>query len=197
MRADSGAPRRVAHAGDRRGPADPGGTPKSGSTAQGLALGGGSRGGASSQPLPVRRNGRRVRRARPARATSRRAGESRGGAALRTRPTPRLRRSQTSCGDERGFIVVATQGRGDLAALRAALLSPADSSRSWAAAGRPQAFALPSPRRGPTAAAGRRCAHRRAAIGAIAPEEIALSILAEIIEYRRRPVRPGPAMATA
>lgn len=100
--------------------------------------------------------------------------------------------------DERGFIVVATQGRGDRAALHAALLSTARyvafvGSRKKAAS-LCAALALEGVPR-------ERLSLLRApaglAIGAIAPEEIALAILAEIIEYRRRPVRPGPAMATA
>jgi xanthine dehydrogenase accessory factor len=92
--------------------------------------------------------------------------------------------------DERGYVVVATQGHGDRAALRAALLSPA----TYVAfvGSRKKAAIL----RGALAGDGvpeERLAALRApaglAIGAIGPEEIALAVLAEIIQVRRQPVR--------
>jgi xanthine dehydrogenase accessory factor len=92
--------------------------------------------------------------------------------------------------DERGFVVVATQGRGDRDALRQALMSPARyvafvGSRRKAASLRTMLAADGVP--------DDRLAALRApaglAIGAIGPEEIALSVLAEIVQVRRRPVR--------
>ena len=96
--------------------------------------------------------------------------------------------------DERGCVVVATQGRGDRAALRAALLAPAPyvafvGSRKKAAILRAALLAdgLPAVRlEALRAPAG-------LAIGAIGPEEIALSVLAEIVQFRRQPVRNTPA----
>ncbi len=91
------------------------------------------------------------------------------------------------------FVVVSTQGRGDEAALRAALASETDyiafvGSRKKAAALRAALAAD-----GLDAA---RLAQVKAPagldLGAITPEEIAVSILAEIIAARRRH-RPGAA----
>ncbi len=89
------------------------------------------------------------------------------------------------------YIVVATQGAGDLAALSAALEHPAQGvafvgSKRKAASLRAQL-------------AGKISAERLDAlkapagldIGAITPEEIALSILAELIAWRRQPQRAG------
>jgi xanthine dehydrogenase accessory factor len=91
------------------------------------------------------------------------------------------------------FIIVATQGRGDRAALREALLS-----------GAPY-VALIASRRKATALKGRLVedgipadlvARLRAPagldLGAITPEEIALAILADIIRERRRGAREAP-----
>jgi xanthine dehydrogenase accessory factor len=85
------------------------------------------------------------------------------------------------------YVVVATQGQGDAAALAAAISSGA---RYVALVGsRRKAAAL----RGALAAKG--FAQQRLAaivcpagldIGAVTPEEIALSILAQVVEYRRR-----------
>ena len=88
------------------------------------------------------------------------------------------------------YIVIATQGRGDEAALAAALAAPA---RQVAFVGsHRKAAAL---RRSLAARGGDR--QRLAAIrspaglniGAVTPEEIALAILAEIVELRRRGAR--------
>ena len=102
--------------------------------------------------------------------------------------------SQTVADGERGFIVVATQGRGDLAALRAALASPAEfvafvGSRRKTAALRD---ALAKEGVPPARLAALR-APAGLAIGAIGPEEIALSILAEVIQARRRESRGASA----
>jgi xanthine dehydrogenase accessory factor len=92
------------------------------------------------------------------------------------------------------YIVVATQGRSDEAALTAALAAPA---RYVAFVGsHRKAAAL----RNELAAKGvnrdRLDALRSPAgldIGAVTPEEIALSIVAEIVELRRRGARTAPA----
>ena len=102
--------------------------------------------------------------------------------------------SQTVADGERGFIVVATQGRGDLAALRAALASPAEyvafvGSRRKTAALR-DALAKEGV---PLARLTALRAPAGLAIGAIGPEEIALSILAEVIQARRREARGASA----
>ena len=90
-------------------------------------------------------------------------------------------------GTERGFIVIATQGKGDSAALRAVVETPTPylafvGSRKKAAVLKEalatsgvDAFHLERIR----APAG-------LDIGAITPDEIAFSIIAEIIEFRRR-----------
>jgi xanthine dehydrogenase accessory factor len=85
------------------------------------------------------------------------------------------------------WVVIATQGRGDVAALRAALdrdlahLAFVGSRKKWASlAARLAAEGAP---------AGRLARVRSPAgldIGAILPEEIALSILAEVVSLRRR-----------
>jgi len=85
------------------------------------------------------------------------------------------------------FIVVATQGRGDAAALRAALAADADyvafvGSRKKAAAMK-EALAADGVDRARLDAIK---APAGLDLGAITPEEIAISILAEIIAARRR-----------
>lgn len=89
------------------------------------------------------------------------------------------------------YIVVATQGAGDLAALGAALAHPARGvafvgSRRKAASLRAQLADKVGKKRldALKAPAG-------LDIGAITPEEIALSILAELIAWRRQPQRAG------
>jgi len=85
------------------------------------------------------------------------------------------------------YIVVATQGRGDEAALAAALAAPArhvafvGSHRKAAALRASLAAKDANPKRLSTL-------HSPAGldIGAVTPEEIALSILAEIVQVRRR-----------
>ena len=90
-------------------------------------------------------------------------------------------------GEGERYIVIATQGRGDEAALAAALAAPAryvafvGSHRKAAALRRSLAAKGIDP--------ARLDALRSPAgldIGAVTPEEIALSILAEIVELRRR-----------
>lgn len=97
-------------------------------------------------------------------------------------------------GAARRFVVVSTQGKGDEAALQAALAVDAD-YRGFVGSGRKIA-AL----RDTLAAAGigeelldSVKAPAGLDIGAITPEEIALSILAEITQLRRRGQRAGSA----
>lgn len=91
------------------------------------------------------------------------------------------------------YIVVATQGRGDEAALSAALAAPA---RHVAFVGsHRKAAALRASLTAKGADAERLAALHSPAgldIGAVTPEEIALSILAEIVELRRRGQRGAP-----
>ncbi|MGI9384444.1 MAG: XdhC family protein, partial [Methyloligellaceae bacterium] len=95
----------------------------------------------------------------------------------------------------RDAVVVATQGKRDREALKAALLSPAGyvgmvGSRTKIATLLEQLGSeIPSTRKA--------VLHGPAGldIGAIDPEEIALSILAEIVQERRRSVRASPALA--
>jgi xanthine dehydrogenase accessory factor len=92
------------------------------------------------------------------------------------------------------YIVVATQGKGDEAALAAALAAPArhvafvGSHRKAAALGAALAAKGADPAR-------LSALHSPAGldIGAVTPEEIALSILAEIVQVRRRGQRGGGA----
>jgi xanthine dehydrogenase accessory factor len=88
------------------------------------------------------------------------------------------------------FIVVSMQGNGDNAALKAALSAKADyigfvASRRKAAALRDKLSAEGVP----AAAFERLHAPAGLDLGAITPEEIALSILAEIITIRRHGIR--------
>ena len=92
-----------------------------------------------------------------------------------------------SCTEAQRFVVVATQGKGDEAALRVAVQTEAAyhafvGSRRKMAALREKLIAQGSMPPGSTAS-------RRPAgldLGAITPEEIAMSILAEITVERRR-----------
>ncbi len=87
----------------------------------------------------------------------------------------------------KGFIVVATQGKGDSAALRAALEAP--SAYAAFVGSRKKAEALRKELADDGFDAGRLAAFKAPAgldIGAITPDEIALSILAEVVEVRRR-----------
>jgi xanthine dehydrogenase accessory factor len=88
------------------------------------------------------------------------------------------------------YTVIATQGRGDEAALAAALAAPA---RHVAFVGsHRKAAALRQSLAAKGGDAGRLAAVRSPAglnIGAVTPEEIALSILADIVELRRRGAR--------
>jgi xanthine dehydrogenase accessory factor len=90
------------------------------------------------------------------------------------------------------FVVVATQGRGDEAALRAALASGA--ARIAFVGSRAKFAALSQRLQSDGIAAGRLAAVAAPAgldIHAITPEEIALSILAQIIGWRRAGRRDG------
>lgn len=91
---------------------------------------------------------------------------------------------------ERAFIVVATQGKRDAEALAEALASPAAyvafiGSRRKAAALKARLIEQGLPAKG----VARLRAPAGLDIGAITPEEIALSILAEIVVERRRGLR--------
>jgi xanthine dehydrogenase accessory factor len=90
-------------------------------------------------------------------------------------------------GTDHGFVVIATQGKGDSAALKAAIQAP---SKYLAFVGsRKKAASLKSDlvESGLDAALFDRIrAPAGLDIGAITPDEIAFSIIAEIIEYRRR-----------
>lgn len=92
-----------------------------------------------------------------------------------------------------GFVVVATQGRGDEVALRAALASGA---ARIAFVGSRAKFAALSQRLQSDGIAPARLANVAAPAGldihAITPEEIALSILAQIVGWRRAGRRGGP-----
>lgn len=86
-----------------------------------------------------------------------------------------------------GFIVVATQGKGDSAALKAALTAP--SAYAAFVGSRKKAEALRKELAEAGFDGGRLNAFKAPAgldIGAVTPDEIALSILAEVIEARRR-----------
>jgi xanthine dehydrogenase accessory factor len=94
----------------------------------------------------------------------------------------------------RRFVVISTQGRGDEAALRAALVVEAEylafvGSRKKAEVLKAKLLAAGIP--------AERLAKLKApaglALGAITPDEIALSILAEIVTVRRRGVPREPA----
>ncbi|WP_074221593.1 XdhC family protein [Rhodovulum sp. ES.010] len=91
------------------------------------------------------------------------------------------------------FVVVATQGKGDEAALRAALAVPSAyvafvGSRAKTAALREKLSATL-----PAEAFARLHAPAGLDLGAITPEEIALSILAEMVARRRAGQRDDPA----
>lgn len=94
--------------------------------------------------------------------------------------------------EARRFVVVSTQGRGDKAALTAALGIAADthafvgSRRKMAALRQTLAAEGADP-----VALARVKAPAGLDLGAITPEEIALSILAEIVQARRRGQREG------
>jgi xanthine dehydrogenase accessory factor len=93
----------------------------------------------------------------------------------------------------RRFIVVSTQGKGDEAALRAAVA--VDAAYHAFVGSRRKMTALRETLLGegvPTAALDRVKAPAGLDLGAITPEEIALSILAEIIRERRRGQRGEP-----
>src|SRR5262249_15401594 len=96
-------------------------------------------------------------------------------------------------GDGARFIVVSTQGRGDEAALRAALAVKADYV-AFVGGGKK----APSLRKKPGAEGVGEADLARVKppagldLGAITPEEIALSILAEIVAHRRKKQQVQP-----
>jgi xanthine dehydrogenase accessory factor len=90
-------------------------------------------------------------------------------------------------GGARRFVIVSTQGRGDEAALSAALATNCDYIAFVGSARK--AVALKAKLREKGVSEGRLDALRSPAgldIGAVTPEEIALSILADIVAVRRR-----------
>jgi xanthine dehydrogenase accessory factor len=94
----------------------------------------------------------------------------------------------------RRFVVVSTQGKGDEAALKAALALPAE-YRGFVGSGRKIA-ALRTKLSGQGAEVAALEAVKAPAgldLGAITPEEIALSILAEIMKVRRKGQRDAAA----
>ena len=100
--------------------------------------------------------------------------------------------------DARRFVVVSTQGKGDEAALKAALAIEAEyhgfvGSRRKMASLRAKLAAEGVPE----AALDRVKAPAGLDLGAITPEEIALSILAEITQSRRRGQRGRPAQSAS
>jgi xanthine dehydrogenase accessory factor len=90
-------------------------------------------------------------------------------------------------GTERGYIVISTQGKGDSAALKAAVETPAP---FLAFVGSRKKAAVLKKALAETGVDALHLDRIRAPagldIGAITPDEIAFSILAEIIEFRRR-----------
>jgi xanthine dehydrogenase accessory factor len=91
------------------------------------------------------------------------------------------------------YIVVSTQGKGDEAALEAALLVDAEYVAFVGSRRKAESLKARLAQRGIDAA---RLATLKSPagldLGAITPEEIALSILSEIVQLRRRGQRPGP-----
>jgi xanthine dehydrogenase accessory factor len=100
--------------------------------------------------------------------------------------------------DEAGhrFVVVSTQGRGDEAALQAALAIETDYVAFVGSRKKAQALKVALAERG---VSPERLAKLKAPagldLGAITPDEIALSILAEIVALRRRGRQREPALA--
>jgi xanthine dehydrogenase accessory factor len=94
------------------------------------------------------------------------------------------------------FVIVSTQGRGDEAALQAALAIEADYVAFVGSGKKAQALKAVLAERGVSA---ERLAKLKAPagldLGAITPDEIALSILAEIVAVRRRGRQREPALA--
>jgi xanthine dehydrogenase accessory factor len=102
-----------------------------------------------------------------------------------------------TAGPPQRYAVVATQGKGDEAALRAALASGAP---YVAFVGSRRKFAALADRLAADGIDGERLAGVSAPAGldihAITPDEIALSILAEIVAHRRTDARPTAAVPT-
>ena len=91
----------------------------------------------------------------------------------------------------RDFVVVASQGNGDLAALRAALESPA--ARVSMVASRRKAEALKTKLRAAGLPEARLATLKSPAgldLGGVDPHEIALSVLAEIVTWRNSALTP-------
>ena len=84
------------------------------------------------------------------------------------------------------YLVVATQGRGDEAALRAVLSVPATYTAFVGSRAKLQALRLALGDTGPPDRLAALFAPAGLDIGAITPEEIALSILAQMVAHRRQ-----------
>ncbi len=93
----------------------------------------------------------------------------------------------------RRYRVVATQGRGDEAALRAALAAPADYVAFVGSRAKTESLREKLVDGVPKARLDSLHAPAGLDIGAITPEEIALSILAEMVAHRRRGQRTAAA----
>ena len=130
----------------------------------------------SRSPISAGASASRSRSARP--RPSRRLSPTPTGASKATRCRSRRRRAR--------YIVVATQGRGDEAALQAALAVEADYVAFVGSRKKAEALKAKLAARG---VAPERLARLKAPagldLGAITPDEIALSILAEIVAVRR------------
>jgi xanthine dehydrogenase accessory factor len=100
---------------------------------------------------------------------------------------PKAERLAAAAAGRRRMIVIATQGQGDITALKAALAGPSD---HIAFVGSRKKFAALSTKLSESGTDPDRLAAISApagvAIGAVTPEEIALSILAELTGVRRR-----------
>ena len=95
------------------------------------------------------------------------------------------------CGNAERYIVVATQGRSDEVALRAALTTPA-TYRAFVGSRAKTAAVSARMRDVPTDAVTALHAPAGLDLGAITPEEIALSILAQMVAHRRQGQRKAP-----
>ncbi len=89
------------------------------------------------------------------------------------------------------YIVVATQGRGDEAALKSALTTPATYRAFVGSRAKVATLAARLADQVPPEALAGLHAPAGLDLGAITPEEIALSILAQMLEHRRRGQRSG------